>query len=141
MTLHVPKFLSPTVIARGRRVYRESKVNSGWFQAFEAAEEAALIEARMAALARPINLWSYGETDLCELAAAYAEAIVRNHPFVDGNKRTGFMAADVFLARKGWELAAVTDETHADMMVALALGDIDRAQAAGHLRGHSVLGP
>ena len=97
------------------------------------------------ALARPVNLWSYGETDLFVLAAAHAEAIARNHPFVDGNKRTGFMTADVFLARNGWVLSAppdqTPDQTHADMMVALARGAIDRGQAAEHLRGHAAHSP
>ena len=93
------------------------------------------------ALARPVNLWSYGETDLFVLAAAHAEAIARNHPFVDGNKRTGFMTADVFLARNGWVLSAPPDQIHADMMVALARGVIDRGQAAEHLRGHAAPGP
>ncbi|ABV95830.1 death-on-curing family protein (plasmid) [Dinoroseobacter shibae DFL 12 = DSM 16493] len=90
------------------------------------------------ALARPVNLWAYGETDLFVLAAAYAEGIAGNHPFVDGNKRTGFMTADVFLARHGWLLSPVTDETHADMMVALARGQIDRGQAAAHFRDHAA---
>ncbi len=49
------------------------------------------------ALARPVNRWSYGEDDPCELAAAYAFGIARNHPFTDGNKRTAWVAARVFL--------------------------------------------
>lgn len=49
------------------------------------------------ALARPKNLIAYGKPSLFELAAAYAFGIVKNHPFIDGNKRTGFMAAFVFL--------------------------------------------
>lgn len=51
------------------------------------------------ALARPRHLAAYEDPDLCELAAAYAAGIVRNHPFVDGNKRTALMAAYVFLTR------------------------------------------
>ncbi len=53
------------------------------------------------ALARPQQIFAYQKADLAELAAAYANGILRNHPFVDGNKRTGFMAAYLFLARNG----------------------------------------
>jgi death-on-curing protein len=49
------------------------------------------------ALARPMNRWHYGETDLAVLAAAYAFGLARNHPFVDGNKRAAFHALVVFL--------------------------------------------
>jgi death on curing protein len=55
------------------------------------------------ALARPLNRAGYGEPDLAELAAVYAIGIVRNHPFVDGNKRTGFAALFMFLALNGAE--------------------------------------
>lgn len=58
------------------------------------------------ALARPLRRAAYGNRDLCDLAASYAAGIVRNHPFVDGNKRTAFMAAYVFLARNGRRLTA-----------------------------------
>jgi death-on-curing protein len=54
----------------------------------------ALLES---ALGRPANLVCFGKPSLYELAAAYACGIIKNHPFVDGNKRTGFMAAFVFL--------------------------------------------
>ena len=53
------------------------------------------------ALARPLNLTSYGEPDTAELGAAYAIAIARNHPFIDGNKRTAFMAMVLFLDLNG----------------------------------------
>ncbi len=53
------------------------------------------------ALARPLNLASYGEPDTAELGAAYAIAIARNHPFIDGNKRTAFMAMVLFLDLNG----------------------------------------
>ena len=58
------------------------------------------------ALARPQNTWGYGETDVSELAALYAEGIARNHPFVDGNKRTAFMVAYAFLRANGLRLRA-----------------------------------
>ena len=58
------------------------------------------------ALARPKHLLAYSRKSLFELAAAYASAFVRNHPFVDGNKRVAFVAAYVFLRDNGWELVA-----------------------------------
>lgn len=58
------------------------------------------------ALARPRNLAAYGNPDIAELATAYAYGIIRNHPFVDGNKRTGLVAAELFLALNGYELTA-----------------------------------
>ena len=53
------------------------------------------------ALARPLNRAGYGEPDTAELAALYAIAIARNHPFVDGNKRTAYVALETFLALNG----------------------------------------
>ena len=71
------------------------------------------------ALARPQNIYSFGSTDLFTLAAAYISGIVRNHPFIDGNKRTAFMTGYVFLGRNGKELIA--DEAEAtQIMLALA---------------------
>lgn len=78
------------------------------------------------ALARPRQLFAYGDPspDICALAASYAAGIVKNHPFVDGNKRSGFMAAYTFLGLNGLELNA--DEAQAvAMIIALANGDID----------------
>lgn len=56
------------------------------------------------ALARPKNLSAYGEPDAVELAAAYASGITRNHPFVDGNKRSAWIVARLFLMAHGREL-------------------------------------
>jgi death-on-curing protein len=55
------------------------------------------------ALARPLNRASYGDPDMAELAALYAIAIARNHPFVDGNKRTAYVALESFLELNGCE--------------------------------------
>ncbi|MAZ82571.1 MAG: type II toxin-antitoxin system death-on-curing family toxin [Hoeflea sp.] len=77
-----------------------------------------------AALARPLNKSAYGETDIHRLAAAYLYGIVRNHPFSDGNKRTGFLAAYTFLAINGLEF--VTEEAQVVAFVlAVAAGEID----------------
>jgi death-on-curing protein len=71
------------------------------------------------ALARPQNIHSYGNTDRFTLATAYITGIIRNHPFIDGNKRTAFMTGYVFLSRNGKELIA--DEAEAtQIMLALA---------------------
>lgn len=63
-----------------------------------------------AALARPLNLWHYGEPDLADLAAAYGFGIVQNHGYVDGNKRTALACMDVFLLLNGQEIVASEDE-------------------------------
>lgn len=57
------------------------------------------------ALARAINQWGYGEGDLCALAAAYAFGLTRNHPFADGNKRTAWVTARLFLRKNGLTLS------------------------------------
>ncbi len=81
------------------------------------------------ALARPQNLFAYGESDVAALAGAYAFGIARNHPFIDGNKRTAFVACELFLAANGYELAA-SDEECLAMMLALAAREIDEAEFA-----------
>ena len=92
----------------------------------------ALLES---ALARPLNLFAYGEGDLCAFAAAYAHGIVRNHPFVDGNKRAGFLAAYTFLFINGFELE-VTDAAGIVMTLDLAAGEMPEAGFAAWLRDH-----
>ena len=64
------------------------------------------------ALAKPRQLFAYGKPTLAEMAAAYAAGVVKNHPFLDGNKRTGFMLGAAFLERNGHEFfAAEVDAT------------------------------
>jgi death-on-curing protein len=58
------------------------------------------------ALARPQNLAAYGNPDVSALAASYAFGLAKNHPFVDGNKRTAFVALELFLDLNGFELTA-----------------------------------
>lgn len=69
----------------------------------ESVRDEGLLES---ALARPQNLAGYGEADAFALAAAYAFGVIRNHPFIDGNKRTGFIAAVMFLELNGFAFAA-----------------------------------
>nr|WP_321443443.1 type II toxin-antitoxin system death-on-curing family toxin [uncultured Cohaesibacter sp.] len=88
------------------------------------------------ALARPQNLYAYGEEDCFQLAASYAEGIARNHPFIDGNKRTAFQTADLFLALNGYDLDAARGVEHADMMEQLGQGLISRDEAATHFQAY-----
>ena len=67
------------------------------------------------AMARARNLHAYGVTDLIALATAHASGVVRNHPFIDGNKRTGFVAMALFLKLNGIDVMA----TEADVVVAM----------------------
>lgn len=85
------------------------------------------------ALARPQNLHAYGEGDAAALAAAYAFGIIRNHPFIDGNKRTGFLAAALFLEANGYRFTASEAEV---VMRTLALGanEIGEPEFAAWLR-------
>lgn len=68
------------------------------------------------ALARPHNLRSYEQPPLFRLAAAYTHGIVKNHPFVDGNKRTGYVVGGIFLERNGHRLNAPEEEAIAAIM-------------------------
>jgi len=81
------------------------------------------------AIARPQQLAHYETPDAADLAAAYAFGIARNHPFVDGNKRTAFVAAELFLALNGLELHA-DDGACVATMLAVAAGQIDEATFA-----------
>ena len=87
------------------------------------------------ALGRPCSLAAYGEPGHADLAAVYAHGIARNHPFVDGNKRTAFVAAELSLALNGFELIA-EDADCVLTMLTLAAGELDEAAFATWLRAH-----
>lgn len=87
------------------------------------------------ALARPQQLENYGTPDAADLAASYGYGISRNHPFIDGNKRTGFVAMELFLALNGYELTA-SDADCVVSMLSVAAGDIDEAAFADWIRQH-----
>jgi len=88
------------------------------------------------ALALPRQLEAYGEdADLAQFAAAYTFGIVRNHPFVDGNKRSGFVAGVLFLELNGARFIA-SEEAAADAVIQLAAGGIDEPACAAFLRGN-----
>jgi death on curing protein len=88
------------------------------------------------ALARPENLLHYGEPDAADLAAAYGYGIARNHPFVDGNKRTAFVAVELFLALNGFELFA-DDADCVLTMLKVAAGELSEADFAAWVRQNS----
>ena len=92
------------------------------------------------ALARPQHKVAYGKPSVFDLAAAYAAGIILNHPFVDGNKRTGFLAAYVFLALNGWNMVASEVEA-VGAVLALAVREIDEDNFANWLKEHSVQKP
>lgn len=85
------------------------------------------------ALARPRHLWIYEQPDIARLAASNIVGLIRNHPFVDGNKRIGFMTGYVFLARNDLQLTASEFEA-TRYMFALANGEIEEETLADWLR-------
>lgn len=87
------------------------------------------------ALARPRHLANDGQPDVADLAAAYAFGLARNHPFVDGNKRSAFVACELFLWLNGQRLTAA-DADCVLTMLALAAGDTDEPTFAAWLREH-----
>jgi death on curing protein len=90
------------------------------------------------ALSRPENLAGYGKKpDAADLAAAYGWGIARNHAFIDGNKRTGFVAVELFLALNGFSLDA-SDADCVITMLSVAAGDIPESEFASWIRAHAV---
>jgi death-on-curing protein len=88
------------------------------------------------ALAKPRNLFAYRSPTLPEMGASYAVGIVINHPFLDGNKRTGFLVAATFLEVNGFVFAA-TEESVVKTTVALASGELKEADYAAWLKSNS----
>lgn len=87
------------------------------------------------ALDRPRNLAAYGEPDIAALAAAYGHGLVRNHPFVDGNKRTALVITELFLLLNGAELLA-SDADCVVTILGLAEGKISESSFAEWIRVH-----
>ncbi|MDD3934930.1 type II toxin-antitoxin system death-on-curing family toxin [Rhodoferax sp.] len=87
------------------------------------------------AMARPINLAAYGNPDAAALAAAYGYGLSRNDAFIDGNKRTGFVAAELFLRLNGYQLVA-DDADCVLTMLAVASDDLSEDAFADWLRAH-----
>ncbi len=98
----------------------------------EGVRDPGLLES---ALARPLNRFAYGESDLATLAASYAFGIVRNHPFIDGNKRAAFAAFIVFLGLNGIDFK-VPPEAATASILALAASEVDEETFAHWVRDH-----
>jgi len=85
------------------------------------------------ALDRPVNKWQYEQAGLPALAAAYAFGLVKNHAFIDGNKRIAFMTMVVFLRKNGVQFAP--DQTQATAMImAVAAGEVSEESLARWIR-------
>ena len=89
------------------------------------------------AMARPQNLVAYGDPDIADLAASYAFGIARNHPFVDGNKRTAAVVSETFLVLNGRRLDC-TDVELVVTFLSLAAGEMAVEALAGWYRAHVV---
>jgi death-on-curing protein len=87
------------------------------------------------AMARPRNLAAYGDPDAADLAGAYAFGIARNHPFIDGNKRTAAVVSEAFLILNGCQLEA-SDAEVVVAFVALAAGELGEEEMADWFRQH-----
>jgi death-on-curing protein len=88
------------------------------------------------AIARPRQLYAYLENaGIVDMATAYTAGIVRNHPFVDGNKRTGFVVGILFLELNGYRFTA-TEESAAQAVLELAAGTLDEAGFSAFLRSN-----
>lgn len=101
-----------------------------WHGGGEGIRDAGLLES---AINRPRNLVAYGNPDLASLAASLGHGIVKNHPFVDGNKRTAYVAVETFLLLNGAALTA-SDGECVLTMERLAAGSLDEGEFAAWIR-------
>jgi death on curing protein len=98
--------------------------------------DAGLLES---ALGRPVNQWHYGEDDTYAVAAAYAFGIARNHPFIDGNKRTAWVIARLFLRINDVQIAFEPRDA-IQIVLALAAGELSEEELADWFRTHMIAG-
>ena len=115
------------VAAVAMQAHREQLAEHG---GGEGVRDGGLLES---AMARPANLAPYGSPDAAALAAAYAFGIARNHPFVDGNKRTAAVVSETFLMLNGLELRA-SDAEIVVAFLSLASGDLTEDELADWFR-------
>lgn len=99
----------------------------------EGVRDASLLQS---ALGRPLNHSAYASSDIIELAAKYTARIVQNHPFIDGNKRTGFVIGVLFLELNGYQFTA-SEEAAAQAVLELAAGTVDKAGFCEFLRANT----
>ncbi len=98
----------------------------------EGLRDASLLDS---AVARPLNHFNYTGADIIDLAAKYTAGIVQNHPFVDGNKRTGFVVGVLFLELNGYRFIAA-EEAAAQAVIELAAGAVDEDSFCDFLRAN-----
>ena len=112
-----------------RAIYRRQLAEHG---GADGIRDAGLLDS---ALARPKNLWAYSgpKPDLASLAASYAVGVIKNHPFIDGNKRTGFILLRTFLLLNGRNLQASSSEKY-ETILSLANGTLDELGLADWIR-------
>lgn len=91
------------------------------------------------ALNKPKQHFAYGNQNIFLLAATYALGISRNHPFVDGNKRTAFLTTDLFLLDNGYQLQQYNDLRYVEIMIDLAQGKISQENMAQYLQRYSCV--
>lgn len=119
-----PKWLTTTMVVA---IHDEQLAIHGGLPGLR---DAGMLES---ALDRPRNKWAYETAELPELAAAYAYAIARNHPFADGNKRTSLLALYTFLGVN--EINFVVPEANAAAMIfSLAAGEVSEESLARWIR-------
>ncbi len=119
-------WINPAVI---RAVHEEQLAEHGGAAGLR---DVTLLES---ALARPLQLAAYGEPDAAALAASYGYGLARNHAFIDGNKRTAFVAVELFLMLNGFELTAGDVECVLTMLD-VAAGKATEPEFADWLRRH-----
>ena len=100
----------------------------------EGLRDEALLQS---ALGRPLNHSAYESSDIVELAAKYTAGIVQNHPFIDGNKRTGFVVGVLFLELNGYRFTA-SEEAAAQAVLELAAGTLEEKGFCEFLRANST---
>lgn len=123
MTNKIEWLLLPIVLAIHDEQLAEHGGSAG-------VRDIALLES---ALNRPVNKWNYESAELPELAAAYAYGIARNHPFVDGNKRTALLTMYTFLGVNGVDFI-VAEADAAAIILSLAAGEISEESLARWIR-------
>ncbi len=101
---------------------------------FQGVRDEALLDS---ALSRPQNLYYYQPADIFDLAASYAEGLSNNHPFIDGNKRTAFAAAGLFLEFNGYQLESEKDNEQKILFLRLAEGKVSHEELAEWYRQHA----
>jgi death on curing protein len=124
----VTLWLSPTLILA---IHDEQLAEHGGSMGLR---DAGLLDT---VLARPLSRAGYGEPDIAELAAVHALGIAQNHPFIDGNKRTAFVAMEVFLRLNGYQFT-VGDAEAVVMTLAMAAGELPDNEFAAWVRMHTV---